>query len=73
MKLKDIRGRDSRELKLDAQELHKELFELRFRAASEEVGNTARFKQIRRTVARINTVLRERQMAESAESGAKNS
>lgn len=61
MKLQEIRGKDSRELLLDKQALHKELFELRFRGASEEIGNTARFSQIRRTIARIETVLRERE------------
>ncbi|MBK8976455.1 MAG: 50S ribosomal protein L29 [Planctomycetes bacterium] len=63
MKLSEIRGKDSRELRLDAQGLHKELFELRFRAASEEVAKTSRFREIRRAIARINTVLRERELA----------
>lgn len=64
--LKEIRGKDSRELKLDVQALNKELFELRFRGASEEVGNTARFQHIRKTIARIKTVLRERDLREQA-------
>lgn len=62
MKLEEIRGKDSRELLLDKQSLRKELFELRFRGASEEISNTARFSQIRRTIARIETVLREREL-----------
>ena len=69
MDLKEIRGKDSRELRLDSQELQKELFELRFRSASEEVSNTARFSHIRRSVARINTVLREREIADAAKVG----
>ena len=67
MEVAEMRGRDSRELRLDLQSLHKELFGLRFRAASEEVAKTARFRDIRRTIARIKTVLRQREMAESAE------
>ena len=62
MKLKEIRGKDSRELLLDRQALRKERFELQFKAASEQVSQTARFKQIRREIARINTILREREI-----------
>ena len=61
MKFSDIKGKDSRELQLDAQALRKELFEMRLKAP-EEIGSPARFKQIRRTVAQIETVLREREI-----------
>lgn len=60
MKLSEIRGKDSRELRLDLQALRKELFELRFRAASEEISDSSKFRNMRRTIARINTVLRQR-------------
>lgn len=60
MELPEIRGKDSRELRLDLHALRKELFGLRFRGASEEVRNTSRFRQIRRTIARIYTVLGQR-------------
>ena len=50
MKVSEMRGKDSRELSLDLHELRKEAFNMRFRAASEEVAKTARFKEIRRTV-----------------------
>ena len=56
MELQEIRGKDTRELRLDLQALRKEMFGLRFRGASEEVRNTARFRQIRRTIARIKTL-----------------
>ncbi len=62
MKMDEISGKDSRELQLDIQELLKEQFHLRFKAANEELANTARFRQIRRHVARIKTVLRQRDM-----------
>ena len=65
MKVAEIRGKDSRELALDLQALNKELFGMRFRAASEEVAKTARFREIRRVVARIKTVLRERDIADA--------
>ena len=64
MKLSDIRGKDSRELQLDVQSMRKKLFELRFRAAAEEISNTSRFRDLRRQIARIQTVLRERELTE---------
>ena len=65
MKLAEIRGKDSRELMLDKQALRKEYFGLKFRAASEEVSNTSRFREIRKTVARINTILAQRESADA--------
>jgi large subunit ribosomal protein L29 len=62
MKVQEIRGKDSRELRLDLGALRRERFNMRFRAAAEEVAKTARFREIRRTVARIETVLREREL-----------
>lgn len=64
MKIAELRGKDSRELKLDMQALSKSLFELRFRGASEEVSNSSRFRELRKGIARIHTVLRERQIAD---------
>ena len=44
MKVSELRGRDSRQLALDLQALRKEMFGMRFRAASEEIAKTARFR-----------------------------
>jgi large subunit ribosomal protein L29 len=71
MKINEIRGKDTRELLLDRNDLRKEQFKLRFKATAEEVSNTARFKQIRRTIAKINTVLGERERAERAAAAAR--
>ena len=65
MKIAELRGKDSRELKLDMQALSKSLFELRFRGTSEEVSNSSRFREFRRGIARIHTVLREREIADA--------
>jgi len=59
----DIRGKDSHELHLDLQALRKEIFDLRFRVAAEEVAHTSRYRDARRTIARILTVLGERERA----------
>lgn len=65
MKIAELRGKDSRELRLDIQELLKEQFHLRFKAANEELAHTARFRQIRRQIAQIRTVLRQREDEQS--------
>ena len=63
MKLAEIRGKDSRELGIDLRTLQKEAFKLAFRSSSEDVVNPSRHSQIRKTIARIKTVLREREIA----------
>lgn len=63
----EIRGSDTRELRIRLEDLRKEVFNLRFRGAAEEVAKTARFRQIRREVARIMTVLGERNRQATSE------
>ena len=67
MKLRDqkreLRQKESKELELELQSLTKELFDLRFRAITEKLSNPARIVAIRRDVARIKTLLREREIA----------
>lgn len=58
--LKELREKLDSELEFDCGELEKELFELRFRSISEELGNPSRIKQIRREIARVKTLLNER-------------
>ena len=57
----EIRGEDTAELKKQLSDLKKEQFELRFHAADEGVVTTSRSSQIRRSVARIMTVIGERE------------
>jgi len=66
MKIKDIRGKDTTELMTSLRDLSKEYFELKFKTAAEEVGHSARFRQIRRDRARIKTVLTERANQEAS-------
>ena len=44
-------------------ELKQELFNLRFQFATGQLENPARMSQVNRDIARINTVLREREIA----------
>ena len=43
-------------------ELKEELFNLRFQLATGQLDNTARIKQVRKSIARAKTVLREREL-----------
>lgn len=62
----EIRGLDSSELNSKLQDLRKEQFGLRFRGSSEEVAKTTRQREVRRTIARILTVLSERETTAGA-------
>ena len=57
MKIKDIRDKSIEELGEELQKLKKESFNLRFQKASGQLENTARVRFVRRTIARILTVL----------------
>ncbi len=48
------------------EEAREEMFNLRFRQASAQLENTARMRQVRREIAQVETVLRQRQLATDA-------
>ena len=50
------------------EQLMGEFFELRMRGAYEELENPKRIRQLRRDIARLKTILRERQLATARES-----
>jgi large subunit ribosomal protein L29 len=51
------------ELVQELSELQQERFNLRFQMASRQLDNTSRIKQVRRDIARVNTILRERELS----------
>ncbi|HSR54924.1 MAG TPA: 50S ribosomal protein L29 [Alphaproteobacteria bacterium] len=59
MKAEDIRAKSHDELTNELLSLKKEAFNLRFQAASGQLENTARVRQVRRDIARIQTILNE--------------
>lgn len=59
MKAADLRAKSQDELRDELVSLKKEQFNLRFQAASGQLENTARVRQVRRDVARIQTILSE--------------
>ena len=64
MKAAQVHGMTSDQLSDELVKLKKEQFNLRFQAASGQLENTARVRQIRRDIARIMTVARQRPAGE---------
>ena len=60
MKIDETRSKKDSELEFDLANLKKELFGLRFKATTETSANPSRIRTLRRDIARIKTVVRER-------------
>lgn len=60
MKIDEVRSKTDAELEYDLGNMTKELFDLRIKAATENIQNPARIKVLRRANTRIRTVLHER-------------
>jgi large subunit ribosomal protein L29 len=58
----ELRGLDAEALETKLREAKEELFNLRFQNATGQLDNTARLKTVRRDIARIYTVLSEREL-----------
>ena len=63
MKPTEVRQLGDAELAQRLEEVYEELRNLRFQHATRQLQNTARFGHLRRDVARIKTILRERELA----------
>ncbi|MSO75954.1 MAG: 50S ribosomal protein L29 [Alphaproteobacteria bacterium] len=61
MKVADVRAKSDDELVDNLAALRKEAFNLRFQQASGQLAGTSRVRQVRRDVARIMTILGQRQ------------
>ncbi len=55
--MKDLNAKSVAELNEELVSAKKELFNLRFQNATNQLNNTARIKEVRRNIARIQTVL----------------
>jgi large subunit ribosomal protein L29 len=58
----DLRNLSDLELTQKLQEAYQELFNLRFRQATKQLDNTGRIRIVRREIARLKTIVRERQL-----------
>ena len=66
MKISELRPLTDLELNNRLNDSHQELFNLRFQRASGQLTNTARVREVRKTIARIKTLLHERELADEA-------
>lgn len=60
-KAKQLREMSSEQLEFQMRETQQELFKLRFQAATEKLDAPSSLRRLRREIARIKTVLRERE------------
>jgi len=63
VKVSEIRELSNQELQDKIRELKEELFNLRFQMATGQQENTMRLGHVRKSIARIKTVLRERELS----------
>ncbi len=62
MKAKEIRQMSDQELNAKLLDLKNELFNLRFQLATGQLDNPMRIKAVRKDIARIKTIVREREL-----------
>ncbi len=61
--VEELKNKSVEELNKDLVAAKKELFNLRFQNATNQLDNTARIKEVRKNIARINTVITEKSKA----------
>lgn len=64
MTVQEIKGLDNQALLAQVEEFKKELFGLRFQQATGQLENTARIREVRKSIARIKTIIREREISQ---------
>ncbi len=63
MKINKIREMSSPDLEKELGELKQELFKLRFSLATNGLDNPKKIKEVKKDIARVNTILTERKLA----------
>ncbi|OHC74564.1 MAG: 50S ribosomal protein L29 [Rhodospirillales bacterium RIFCSPLOWO2_12_FULL_58_28] len=65
MKAVDVRAKSDDEIREELMALSKEAFNLRFQRSSGQLENTSRVRRVRRGIARIKTIQKERSRAKA--------
>ena len=65
MKINKIREMASPELEKELVELKSELFKLRFSLATNGLDNPMKIKEVKKDIARVNTILKQRELGEA--------
>ena len=66
MKASEIRKLSAEELAAKLGDLKKDLFNLRLQLATNQLENTNKITEVKRDIAHVNTVIREKQLADKA-------
>ena len=61
--VEDLRTKSAAELAQELVAAKKELFNLRFQNATNQLDNTARIKEVRKNIARIQTIITQKEKA----------
>lgn len=64
MKAKDIRNLTTTEIEKEIKEAKEQLFNLRFQLATGQLEETAKIRKVKKTIARLKTIVREREIEE---------
>lgn len=62
MRAQEMRELTSQKLVDELDDSQKELLKLRFRIATKQLANTSELGRVRKNIARLNTIIRERQL-----------
>lgn len=63
MKAKELRAKDATELNKELIELRKAQFSMRMQLATQQLSNTSQLGKVRKDIARVKTLLREKAAA----------
>ncbi len=66
MKAKEVRDMNTAELTVKLDDLKKDLFNLRLQHATNQLDNPIKIADVKRDIARVKTIIREREMAGNA-------
>jgi large subunit ribosomal protein L29 len=60
MKASEVRGKEPQELQKELESLLRAQFGLRMQLATQQLANTSQLKKVRRDIARVRTIMREK-------------
>ena len=60
MKTSELRGKNGEELQKELEGLLRAQFGLRMQLATQQLGNTSQLKKVRRDIARVRTIMKEK-------------
>lgn len=65
MKINEIKELKTKDLENQVEDLKKELFNLRFQHATNQLDNPKRISEVKKAIAQVKTVIRERELTQS--------